>query len=144
MTLYHCVLYLPFHVQHLEECSLALGPSHRLVAEVYRSLSMPLSLLPLCTDSGKVSSVIHFPVACYCPPVRQRVHTALIKIHVPYNNSAKNIYIYRYRDGHGLGSMAIHLAHHCFSFNIELTHLLLIGKGCAFIYMGIKLQHMLC
>ena len=21
------------------------------------------------------------------------------------------------RDGHGLGSMAIHLAHHCFSFN---------------------------
>ena len=24
-----------------------------------------------------------------------------------------------YRDGHGLGSMAIHLAHHCFSFNIR-------------------------
>ena len=24
-----------------------------------------------------------------------------------------------YRDGHGLGSMAIHLAHHCFSFNMR-------------------------
>ena len=23
-----------------------------------------------------------------------------------------------YRDGHGLGSMVIHLAHHCFSFNM--------------------------
>ena len=24
-----------------------------------------------------------------------------------------------YRDGHGLGSMPIHLAHHCFSFNMR-------------------------
>ena len=25
-----------------------------------------------------------------------------------------------YRDDHGLGSMAIHLAHHCFSFNMRI------------------------
>ena len=24
-----------------------------------------------------------------------------------------------YRDGHGLGCLAIHLAHHCFSFNMK-------------------------
>ena len=35
----------------------------------------------------------------------------------------KRLYIYHTKygstDGHGLGSLAIHLAHHCFSFNMN-------------------------
>ena len=31
-----------------------------------------------------------------------------------------------YRDGHGLGFMAIHLAHHCFSFNMRFDTFMLL------------------
>ena len=34
----------------------------------------------------------------------------------PLNHKLREYFVYR--DGHGLGSMAIHLAHHCFSFNM--------------------------
>ena len=36
-----------------------------------------------------------------------------------------------YRDDHGLGSMAIHLAHHCFSFNIQWIRNLTTSRDSA-------------
>ena len=41
---------------------------------------------------------------------------AMLKL---YLHIAFKVPYFVYRDDHGLGSMAIHLAHHCFSFNMR-------------------------
>ena len=42
---------------------------------------------------------------------------AYTNMHLKYR--ALSLHHKVYRDGHGLGSMAIHLAQHCFSFNMQ-------------------------
>ena len=79
-----------------------------------------------------------------CPPRRSRCMSCVsdnillsIMVHSCHGNARRSVHcimpttlnttvyvsqstrVFVYRDGHGLGSQAIHLAHHCFSFNMR-------------------------
>ena len=48
-----------------------------------------------------------------------RKHTCVQSVSLETEMYHKVQEYFVYRDGHGFGSMAVHLAHHCFSFNMR-------------------------
>ena len=89
-------------------------PSSFSLSGKCKILSLPISVHPLLYhDLVKITAFTYylntnciFKVAGY-------------RAAISYNRGSARTRKYCYRDGPGLGSMALHLAHHCFSFNMR-------------------------
>ena len=52
------------------------------------------------------------------PALSSSINSRNVPVSMSENITKYGSIYFVYRDGHGLGSMTIHLAHHCFSFNV--------------------------
>ena len=63
----------------------------------------------------------HYPMCLHCNSHAINFCTVYnlvwIQLYTTLYHKVREYFVYR--DDHGLGSMAIHLAHHCFSFNMR-------------------------